>query len=112
MAANTLRYYLDENLPVEIARQLRLRGIDAVTVRDLGRLGEPDSNHLHRATDMGMVLCTFDTDFIELVAAGQQHAGIVLGQQDVHEIGAWVRYLELMHTVYSAEDMQDHIEYL
>ena len=112
MAANTLRFYLDENLPVEIARQLRLRGIDAVTVWDLGRLGEPDSNHLHHATDMGMVLCTFDTDFIELAAAGQQHAGIVLGQQDAHDIGAWVRYLELMHAIYFAEDMQDHIEYL
>jgi hypothetical protein len=28
---------LDENLTPKIAHQLRLRGIDAVTVRDLGR---------------------------------------------------------------------------
>ena len=29
--AEQLRFYLDENLPVEIARQLRLRGVDEVT---------------------------------------------------------------------------------
>lgn len=38
--------YLDENLSPKIARQLRLRGIDAVCVRDLGYLGDEDRNHL------------------------------------------------------------------
>lgn len=32
----SLRFYLDENVPVEIARQLKARNIEAVTVRDLG----------------------------------------------------------------------------
>lgn len=112
MAANTLRFYLDENLPVEIARQLQLRGIEAVTVRDLRRLGDSDPNHLYRATTMEMVLCTNDTDYIALAVAGQQHAGIVIGQQEAHHIGTWVRQLELMHAVYSPQDMRNHIEYL
>ena len=112
MAASTLRFYLDENLPVEIARQLRLRGIDAITVRDLRRLGDSDQNHLVRATAMGMVLCTCDTDYLALAAEGQQHGGIVLGQQEVHHIGAWVRHLELIHAVYTSEDVRNHIEYL
>lgn len=112
MGAHTLRFYLDENLPVEIARQLILRGIDTVTVRDLHRLGDSDPNHLRRATGMERVLCTFDTDFIQMAIEGQQHFGIVLGQPKSHHIGAWVRYLELMHAVYDSEDMIDHIEYL
>ena len=112
MAANTLRFYLDGNRPVEIARQLQLRGIEAVTVRDLRRLGDSDPNHLLRATTMEMVLCTNDTDYIALAAAGQQHNGIVIGQQDVHYIGAWVRHLELMHAIYSPQEMRNHIEYL
>ena len=33
------RFYLDENVQVVIAEQLRKRGIEAVTVRDLGTLG-------------------------------------------------------------------------
>ncbi len=32
----TLRFYLDENMSIAIADQLKQRGIDAVTVRDLG----------------------------------------------------------------------------
>ena len=106
-----LRFYLDEN-PIEIARQLRARGIDVVTVRDLNRLGDSDKNHLQRAVADNRVLCTFDTDVIKPALDGQSHAGIVLGQPEFHYIGAWVTYLELMHAVLSTEEMRDRIEYL
>ena len=87
MAADTLQFYLDENLPVEIERQLKGRGINVVTVRDLGLLGDADINHLQRATEMNRVFCTYDVDFVRLAASGAEHAGIVLGQQDIHYIG-------------------------
>lgn len=112
LAAETLRFYLDENVPVEIARQLRSRGIDAVTVRELDLLGDTDENHLHRATQMGRVLCTHDRHYIQIASAGTEHAGIVFGQQDVHYIGAWVKHLELMHAVYQPGNMQNRVEYL
>lgn len=54
MAAK-IRFYLDENVPVAVATQLRRRGLDAVTVRDLGVLGDSDTNHLRRAAGMGRV---------------------------------------------------------
>jgi hypothetical protein len=79
---------------------------------DVRHLGDTDENHLQRATAEGRVLCTFDTDFIELAAAGQSHAGIVLGQQEVHYIGAWVNYLELMQAAMTPEEMIDRVEYL
>ena len=107
-----LRFYLDENLPVEIARQLRSRGIDAVTVRDLGQLGDDDLNHLHRATALNRVLCTYDTDFIRLAVAGTPHAGIVLGHPEQHHIGPWVAFLELMDAIVSGEEMRNRVEYL
>lgn len=112
MATAEIRFYLDENLPVEIARQLRARDIDVVTVRDLGLLGGEDSDHLRRAAEMGCVFCTYDADFLALAAEGTAHAGIVFGQQDVHYIGAWVNQLELLHAVYTAEEMQNRIEFL
>ncbi len=112
MAARALRFYLDENLPVEIAAQLKARGIDMVTVRDLGLLGGSDVNHLQRAAEMGCVLCTFDSDFLRLAGEGTAHAGIVFGQQDRHYIGDWVKFLVLMHAVYTPEDMQNRVEYL
>lgn len=74
-----IRFYLDENIPVAIADQLKLRGIDAVTARDLGRLGDADSNHLARAATMGRVLCTFDSDYVDMAVSGVEHTGIVFG---------------------------------
>ncbi len=63
--APPIRFYLDENVPVAVAAQLQRRGVDAVTVRDLGFLGDSDRNHLVRATSLGYVLCTNDADYVD-----------------------------------------------
>jgi len=74
-------------MPVVIAEQLALKGIDVLTVRDLGQLGDSDINHLRRATEMECVLCTHDTDFLRLASEGIEHTGIVFGIQDSDTIG-------------------------
>ncbi len=107
-----VRYYLDENVQIVVAEQLQRRNIEVVTVHSLGLLGDEDINHLERATTMGYVLCTHDSDYIELATAGFEHAGIILGQQDKHTIGDWIRFLELVHGVYTAEEMKNMVEYL
>ena len=112
MAVENLRFYLDENVSVEVARQLQARGIDVVTVRDLRLLGDSDENHLRRATNMGRTLCTYDTDYIQLAISGIDHAGIVLGQPELHYIGEWVKWIALMHAVYTPEEMINRLEYL
>lgn len=104
--------YLDENLSPKIARQLQLRGIDAVCVRDLGYLGDEDANHLERATQFQRVLVTTDVDFLQIAQDGRPHAGIIFGIQQNHTIGDWVKRLELICFVYTPADMQNHIEYL
>jgi hypothetical protein len=107
-----VRFYLDENVQVVIAEQLRLRAIDAVTARDVQALGESDVSHLVRAPALGRVLCTHDSDYVELATSGVEHAGIVIGKQYKHSIGDWVNFLDLVHGVYKAEDMVNLIEYL
>lgn len=104
--------YLDENLSPRIARQLKLRGIDAVSVRDLGTLGDPDTTHLERASQLQRVLVTSDVDFLRFAAEGLEHAGIIFGVQGDHSIGDWVKMLELVCFVYSAEEFKNHVEYL
>ncbi|MCP4423415.1 MAG: hypothetical protein GY803_02880 [Chloroflexi bacterium] len=99
-------------MPVQVARQLKSRGIDAVTVRDLDLLGEDDFNHLQSATRLGRVLCTHDSDFLQFASSGIQHSGLVFGQQDVHYIGEWVNWITLMHAVYTPEEMINRIEFL
>ena len=111
MAADT-RLYLDENLTPKIAAQLRRRGITAVSVRDLGLLGDSDINHLTRATQMGYILVTTDTDYLIMAAQGVEHAGIIFGVQGDHSIGDWVKALELICEVYTPEELKNHVEYL
>jgi hypothetical protein len=110
--ATGIRFYLDENLPIAIATQLKRRGIETVTARDLNALGQSDDDHLQQATTMGYVFCTNDADFVEIDTQGIEHAGIVFGQQHKHGIGDWVRHLELIHSVFEREDMWNNVEYL
>jgi hypothetical protein len=107
-----IRFYLDENVQVVVADQLRLRGIEVVTARDLGTLSDSDLNHLTRATQMGCVLCTHDEDYLKLAATGIEHAGIVKGVQVKHGVSDWVQGLVLICSVYTPEDMRNHVEYL
>ena len=110
--AAAMSLYLDENLTPKIAAQLRQKGIDIVTVYDLGLAGDKDANHLVRATEMGRALVTADTDFLRLAASGMEHAGIVFGVQEDNTIGDWIKALELICFVYTADDMKNHVEYL
>lgn len=110
--AASIRLYMDENLSPEIANQLRLRGIDAVSVRDLNLRGDSDENHLARALEMGRVLVTSDADFLIMSATQVEHAGIIFGKQEDHSLGDWVKGLELICFVYNAEDMKNHVEFL
>ncbi len=61
---------------------------------------------------MGYVLCTYDADYIQLASEGTEHAGIVFGQAEKHLVGEWVKSLELIYGVYTAEDMRNRVEYL
>lgn len=110
--AASVRLYLDECLSPVIARQLRRKGIDIVSVHELGLTGESDANHLRSAVALGRVLVTADVDFLVMAAEGMHHAGIVFGAQEEHTVGDWVRALELLCAVYDTSDMLDHVEYL
>ena len=107
-----LRFYLDENIPTEIARQLRRSGIDAVSALDLGQLGASDPSHLKRATEMGRILCTHDQDFLRLAAEGHEHAGIASALQASSTIGGWVRALRGLHTRLKVEEARNQVYFL
>ena len=61
-----MRFKLDENLPIELARLLHRSGHDAVTVLDQGLGGARDSQLASLCTEEGRVLVTFDTDFSDI----------------------------------------------
>ena len=112
MSEDSLRFYLDEHVPVEIARQLNKLGIDTVTVRDQKTRGKDDPSQLQVASEQGRVLCTLDSDYLELAKDGAIHAGIVFIPSENSEIGVVVTYLALMARVFTADEARNHVEIL
>lgn len=107
-----LRFYLDENVPLDVARQLALSGVDVVSARGLDRLGAEDADHLRRAAGMDRVLCTHDQDFLRLAAAGAEHAGIAYLPQTRASVGTWVRELRSLHLQIDAGDARGRVFFL
>jgi hypothetical protein len=107
-----IRFYLDENAPVAVAAQLARLDIEAVTGRDLGLRGESDINHPQRATRLGCGFCAHDADFVEMATTGIAHTGVIFGQQHRRGVASWVKFLELIYKVCTAEAMRDRVEYV
>ena len=56
-----LRLYLDEDsMRRSLVRALRVRGVDLITVLDVGMIERKDVEHLDYATEQGCVLCSFN----------------------------------------------------
>lgn len=107
-----LRFYFDESVELAVSEQLRAAGIDAVSAHSLSVLGDADPNHLHRATALERVLCTYDTDFLILAQQGVEHAGIVFAPQRKATIGGWVREIRALHGRVTAEALRGQVVYL
>jgi predicted nuclease of predicted toxin-antitoxin system len=75
-----------------LARDLRQRGVDVLTVVEAGLLGAADEEHLARALAEERVIFTQDDDFLRLHAAGAEHAGIACAAQQT-PVGEIIRGL-------------------
>ncbi len=109
--ADPIRFYLDEHVPRAVAQGLRRRGGDVETVQEAGLRGVADDEQLAYATRTGRVVVTQDTDFLRLHAAGASHRGIVYASPRL-PVGEIIRSLLLIRDLLTAEDMDDHLEFL
>jgi predicted nuclease of predicted toxin-antitoxin system len=111
----SLSLYMDAHVPRPLTLGLRLRGIDVVTAQEDGADRLHDPNLLDRATQMGRVLFTFDSDFLQEAAVrqarGQAFSGVILQGQGV-ELGQCLEDLELICKIYEPSDIADRVEYL
>lgn len=74
-----MKLKLDENLPGELAEELRAVGHDADTVYDEGLGGAPDPDLLQAAQDESRILLTLDKGIGNVrVYPPERQAGIVL----------------------------------
>jgi hypothetical protein len=113
-----IRLYIDEDaMSRALTHNLRARGVDVTTVREEGRQGGSDEAQLEFACSQGRVLYTCNIrDFYrlhgEFMAAGREHAGIILSAQQTYSIGEQVRRLLRLIKARSAESMHNSIEFL
>ena len=104
--------YIDESVSPAITRGLRRRGIDAVDVRDEGRIGMTDTEQLEHAEEHGLAIFTHDDDFIHLVEQEKQHPGVIYCDQRKYTIGGIIRTLEAFLETTQEEDLQNTVHYL
>lgn len=113
-----VRLYLDEDsMRQALVDALRARGVDVQTALDAGMIARPDEEHLQFATNERRVLYSFNaSDYCALhstwLAAGKEHSGIILAQQQQYSIGDQMRRLLRLIATRSAEEMTNRLEFL
>ncbi|MBX9667795.1 MAG: DUF5615 family PIN-like protein [Candidatus Obscuribacterales bacterium] len=107
-----IRFLLDEHIPAAIAAGLKQKGIKVSTAQELGRSGLSDSEQVEYTRKEGLVLVTFDSDFLAMARSQVQNSGIVWCPERKYSIGQLVRALALIHAVMDREAMQNHVEFL
>ena len=106
-----IKFYLDEHVSRAVAKGLRQRGADVLTVPEAGMIGASDEEHLALAERESRVVFTQDDDFLRLAAQGYPHSGIVYARQPT-PIGEIIYGLMLVFQVLSPEEMRNHVEFL
>lgn len=112
MAAEPIRFFMDQHFPEPASRGLSRHGIELLTAQEAGRCGQPDPELLAFARAEQRVLVTFDPDFLALHRSGVQHAGIAWCPERKYSIGQLIQALLLLHGVLDADSMSGHVEYL
>lgn len=107
-----LRFHLDENVDPAVADGLRRRGIDVTTSQERGLLEAPDDQQLAFALAERRVLVTHDEDFLAKVKAGARYAGVAYCHPQVRSIGQIIAALLLMRDCLTADEMENHVEFL
>jgi hypothetical protein len=110
-----IRLYLDVDVDVKLAANLRRAGYDCVSARKVGNAALDDESQMVFATNEGRVLLTHNIqDFVPIFErwwyAGLSHPGIVVSQQiPLGELQR--RVVHLLDTV-TADEMKNNLRNL
>jgi hypothetical protein len=108
--------YFDQHVAKAIAVGVRERGVDVLTADEDGKADWEDVLLLQRATELGRVIFTQDSDFLVLAAAWQigrrDFAGLVYAHQLRVTIGGAIQDLVLIASLMRLEEMRNRVEFL
>ena len=107
----SIALYMDENVLKAVARELRRRGVDVITIQEDGLLGAPDSDILDRATQLQRAVFTHDVDFLREASRRWRENIPFYGVIYAHPLhvphGVCVRDLKLIAVILDSQDFED-----
>jgi len=111
-----LQFFFDQHVPRAIALGLRLRGVDVVTAAEDGAAELDDPALMDRASDLGRVLVSFDSDLLAEANRRQQTNRHFFGFVFAHPlrvpVGVCVNDLELIAKLGTPEEVRNSVLYL
>ena len=113
-----IKLYLDEDAQrASLTQSLRQHGVDVLITSEAAQISKSDESQLAFAASVGRTIYTYNVgDFTalhsEYLTQEKNHSGIIIGEQGRFGIGEQVRRLLRIVEAKSAEDMQNHIEFL
>ena len=107
---------MDVHIPRAVTEALRLHCIDVLTAQEDGAAELDDTSLLQRATALGRVLVSQDSDLLREAARCTSDAKPLLGLIYAHQrrvsIGEFVDGLELIAQATSLREWQQKVEFL
>lgn len=113
-----IRLYVDEDAMARaLVTGLRARGVDTITVLDVGMCGQNDRAQLEYASQHDCVLYTFNVGHFyhlheQYLSEGKNHAGIVVVYRQRYSIREQMRRLFNLINTKSAEEMRNNLQFL
>ncbi|MEK7702674.1 MAG: DUF5615 family PIN-like protein [Nitrospirota bacterium] len=111
-----IKIVADENVHVAILEGLQRKGIIECAVQAGESCGQQDEEQLEYATAQGACLLTHDDDLLVIAdrwkAEGRKHGGLLYVHQRSRGMGEIIRQIKYLVDTKTAEDMENHIEFL
>lgn len=108
--------YTDVHISNAIIFGLRRRGVTVLTAHEDGRRLMPDAKLLDRATELGYMMYSEDSDFLviarERIKSGVPFSGVAYAVQNNSPIIKIIDSLELIAKALDPNDLDSRIEYL
>lgn len=112
----SLSFYADEHVSTAECDGLAARGVDILRAVDDGMRSAPDPDILDRATNLGRVVFTHDTDFLAMATSRQERGEYFGGVAYCHvfrlPIGKLIEALEILSESKEPADAMNTIIYL
>jgi predicted nuclease of predicted toxin-antitoxin system len=105
-----MKFKIDENMPVDVAEDLRQAGHEAMTVADQQLAGQPDVRVAEVCRTEGRALLTLDLDFSDIrVFPPSDYAGIIVLRPSVQTVKNVQRLVGQVIALVSTEPLAGHL---